>query len=95
MTIQTTNIDKTSGDAVDLTAGEEFFYTIANGVLLESQTADGVVADSTQVFLVYNYGGVIANSDGVELETANDHLYNESSGSIFGFYGVFMGDFNR
>jgi hypothetical protein len=36
MTIQTTNIDATGGDAVDLTSGVEVFFVIANDVVLES-----------------------------------------------------------
>jgi hypothetical protein len=90
MTVQTTNIDNTSGDAVDLTSGDEVFYTIANGVVLESQFANGVVADGTQNFFIYNNGSIVANDIGLELEAGNDHFYNERGGSVFGFHAVNM-----
>ena len=90
MTIQTTNIDATSGDAVDLTSGDEDFFTIANGVVIESQVGRGIVADNTQNFFIYNYGSIVANAFGVVLQDANDHFYNERAGSVFGFDAVFM-----
>jgi hypothetical protein len=90
MTVQTTNIDSTSGDAVDLTSGDEVFYTIANGVVLESQFANGVVAGGAQNFFIYNNGSIVANDIGLELEAANDHFYNERGGSVFGFHAVNM-----
>jgi hypothetical protein len=90
MTIQTTNIDATSGDAVDLTAGDEAFFTVANGVVLESQIGSGIVADKTANFFIYNYGSIVANSLGMVLENANDHFYNERAGSVFGFEAVVM-----
>src|SRR5579871_759962 len=89
MTIQTTNIDATGGDAVDLTSGEAFF-TIANGVSLESQFDAGVVAEGGQNFFIYNNGNIVANGYGVELQAGNDHFYNEPSGTVFGFRGVEM-----
>jgi hypothetical protein len=89
MTIQTTNIDAI-GDAVDLTTGNESFFTIATNVFLEAQDANGVVAESGQAFFIYNNGGIVANNLGVELENSNDHFYNEPSGTVFGFRGVKM-----
>jgi hypothetical protein len=90
MTIQTTNIDATSGDAVDLTSGDESFFTIANGVVVESQFDNGIVADNTAPFFIYNYGSIVANENGVVLEQSNDHFYNERAGSVFGFHAVVM-----
>jgi hypothetical protein len=90
MTIQTTNIDATSGDAVDLTGGDEPFFIIAKGVVVESQFSDGIVADNTAAFFIYNNGSIVANDLGVELERANDHFYNERGGSVFGFQAVVM-----
>jgi hypothetical protein len=90
MTIQTTNIDATTGDAVDLTSSNEVFFTIADNVFLESQFANGVVAESGQSSFIYNNGGIVANGDGVILENSNDHFYNEPSGTVFGFRGVEM-----
>ncbi len=52
MTIQTTNIDATSDNAVDLTGGDESFFIIANSVVLESQFVDGIVADNTANFFI-------------------------------------------
>jgi hypothetical protein len=83
MTIETTNINAECGDAVHLTAGDDTFFTIANGVVIRAQGASGIVADSTQSFFVYNYGNIEANSCGVELVKADDHFYNERSGSLF------------
>jgi cytoskeletal protein CcmA (bactofilin family) len=89
MTIQTTNIDA-GGDAVDLTSGDEDFFTITNGVVIESQAGRGIVADNTQNFFIYNYGSIVANEPGVELESTNYHFYNERAGSVFGFEAVVM-----
>ena len=91
MTIQTTNIDATSGNAVNLTKGDEVFFTIANGVVVEAQNGLGIVADSTDNFFIYNNGSIVANDPGVELEASSDHFYNERGGSVFGFDGVDMG----
>jgi hypothetical protein len=91
MTIQTTNIDATSGNAVNLTKGDEVFFTIANGVVVEAQNGLGIVADSTDNFFIYNNGSIVANDPGVELEESSDHFYNERGGSVFGFDGVDMG----
>jgi hypothetical protein len=88
MTIQTTNIDAASGDAIDLTNGDEAFFTIANGVVVESQNAKGIVADSTENFFIYNYGSIVSDDVGLELDSSNDRFYNERSGSVFGFRGV-------
>jgi len=88
MTIQTTNIDATTGDAVDLTPASEVFYTIETNVVLESQFANGVVAESGQSSFIYNNGAIVANGDGVILENSNDHFYNEPTGTVFGFRGV-------
>jgi hypothetical protein len=90
MTIQTTDIDATTGDAVDLTSSGEVFFTVAAGVVLESQFANGIVGESGQSAFIYNNGSVVANGDGVILENPNDHFYNERGGSVFGFRAVEM-----
>jgi hypothetical protein len=89
MTIQTTNIDA-NGDAVDLTSGDEVFYVVASGVAIESQFANGIVAENTQNFFIYNNGTIVANEFGVERQFGNDHFYNERGGSVFGFEAVVM-----
>jgi hypothetical protein len=80
MTIQTTNIDSISGDAVDLTNGDEIIFTIANGVVIESQYANGIVADTNRKFFIYNNASVFANGTGVGLEEA----YPSDSGRSIG-----------
>jgi hypothetical protein len=90
MTIQTTNIDAAAGDAVDLTSGDEAFFTIDNDVVLQSQNDIGINAKSGQEFFIYNYGNIISDDAGVELDNNLDHFYNEASGSVFGYEGVLL-----
>src|ERR1700722_2781172 len=86
MTIQTTNIDVTTGVAFELSANKQS-YIVDSGVSVVAEQ-DTAIISNFDFSNIINYGQISALNGGISLDGEDGEIVNEVSGSITGYTGI-------
>ena len=90
MTIQTTNIDVTTGDAFDLTVAEQAYIVDSGVSVLAEEGGQNGISSVFDFNEIMNYGQVSAPNDGIHMGSGGEggQIVNEASGSITANNGI-------
>jgi serralysin len=90
MTIQTTNIDVTTGDAFDLTVAEQAYIVDSGVSVLAEEGGQNGISSVFDFNEIMNYGQVSAPNDGIHMGSGGEggQIVNEASGSITANSGI-------